>query len=107
MGKLDGRIALVTGASRGLGRGIAEALAAEGAAVAVNYRSGADAANEVVAAIEANGGRAVAIQGDVSEYEDAVRVVKEPIDSRGGLHILVNNAGIARDKLVLNMDPQD
>src|SRR3954468_9314715 len=107
MGKLDGRIALVTGASRGLGRGLAEALAAEGAAVAVNYRSGADAANEVVQAIEAGGGRAIAIQGDVSDYDEAERVVKETIDGLGGLHVLVNNAGIAKDKLVLHMDPQD
>jgi len=105
--KLDGRIALVTGASRGIGRGIAEALAAEGAAVAVNYRSGADAANEVVAAIEAGGGRAIAIQGDVSEFADAERVVKETIDGLGGLHILVNNAGIAKDKLVYHMEPED
>jgi 3-oxoacyl-[acyl-carrier protein] reductase len=105
--KLEGRIALVTGASRGIGRGIAEGLAAEGAAVAVNYRSGADAANEVVQAIEAGGGRAIAVQGDVSEYEDAERVVKETIDGLGGLHILVNNAGIARDKLVFNMEPND
>ena|ERR1700754_1738500 len=105
--KLDGRIALVTGASRGIGRGIAEALAAEGAAVAVNYRSGADAANEVVQTIKAAGGRAVAIQGDVSEYPEAERVVKETIEQLGGLHVLVNNAGIARDKLILHMEPQD
>src|SRR3954452_21422123 len=105
--KLDGRIALVTGASGELGRGIAEALAAEGATVAVNYRSGADAANEVVQAIEAGGGRAVAIQGDVSQYEEAGRVVSEAIEQLGGLHILVNNAGIARDKLVYTMEPQD
>jgi 3-oxoacyl-[acyl-carrier protein] reductase len=105
--KLDGRIALVTGASRGIGRGIAEALAAEGAAVAVNYRSGADAANDVVHAIEADGGRAIAVQGDVSDYAEAERVVKHTIDALGGLHILVNNAGIARDKLVFNMEPED
>src|SRR3954464_6143761 len=105
--KLDGRIALVTGASRGIGRGIAGAVPAEGAAVAVNYRSGADAANEVVAAIEAAGGRAAAIQGDVADYADAQRVVKATIEELGGLHILVNNAGIARDKLVFHMEPDD
>jgi 3-oxoacyl-[acyl-carrier protein] reductase len=105
--KLDGRIALVTGASRGLGRGIAEALAAEGAAVAVNYRSGADAANEVVAGIEAAGGRAVAIQGDVSEYADAERVVAQTVEQLGGLSILVNNAGIARDRLISSMEVED
>jgi 3-oxoacyl-[acyl-carrier protein] reductase len=105
--KLEGRIALVTGASRGIGRGIAEGLAAEGAAVAVNYRSGADAADEVVAAIVAAGGRAAAIGGDVADYEDAQRVVKATIETLGGLHILVNNAGIARDKLVFHMEPDD
>src|SRR3954466_8123633 len=105
--KLDGRIALVTGASRGLGRGIAEALAAEGAAVAVNYRSGADAANEVVAGIEASGGRAVALQGDVSEHGDAERVVAQTVEQLGGLSILVNNAGIARDRLISSMEVDD
>jgi len=105
--KLDGRIALVTCASRGLGRGIAEALAAEGAAVAVNYRSGADAANEVVAGIEAKGGRAVAVQGDVAEYADAERVVNTTIEQLGGLHVLVNNAGIARDRLISSMEVED
>ena len=72
--RLAGRIALVTGASRGIGSAIAEPLAAEGAAVAVNYRSG-EQAEEVVGAIEAGGGRAVAIQGDVADFADAERLV--------------------------------
>jgi 3-oxoacyl-[acyl-carrier protein] reductase len=104
---LDGRIALVTGASRGIGRGIAEALAAEGAAVAVNYRSGEAQAREVVDAIESAGGRAVAIQGDVSDWGQAQAVVAATIEGLGGLHVLVNNAGISKDALIYNMDPGD
>ncbi len=104
---LEGRIALVTGASRGIGRGIAEALAAEGAAVAVNYRSGEAQAREVVDAIVSNGGRAAAVQGDVSEFGEAQKVVDQTIAELGGLHVLVNNAGIARDALIYNMEPQD
>src|SRR4051812_50038966 len=96
--KLEGRIALVTGASRGLGRGIAEALAAEGAAVGVNYRSGADAANEVVAGIEANGGRALAVQGDVSGMADPQRVVQGTIDGLRGAHNPLNNPRHPKDK---------
>jgi 3-oxoacyl-[acyl-carrier protein] reductase len=105
--KLDGRIALVTGGSRGIGRGICLALAAEGAAVAVNYRSGAEQAQEVVAEIEGGGGRAVAIQGDVAEYDQAQEVVRRTIEELGGLHVLVNNAGISKDALIYNMEPED
>jgi 3-oxoacyl-[acyl-carrier protein] reductase len=105
--KLEGRVALVTGGSRGIGRACCVALAREGAAVGVNYRSGADEAAEVVKEIEGAGGKAVAIQGDVSEYEDAERVVQETVDKLGGIHILVNNAGIARDVLIFNMEPKD
>jgi len=105
--KLEGRVALVTGASRGIGRAISMALAEEGAAVAVNYRSGEAQANEVVEGIKQKGGKAVAIQGDVAEYDQAQAVVQNTIDELGGLHILVNNAGIARDKLLFNMEPQD
>ncbi len=105
--KLEGRIALVTGGSRGIGRAIAEALAAEGAAVAVNYRSGAAQAQEVVEAITASGGQAVAVGGDVSDYEQAVSVITQTTEQLGGIHILVNNAGIAKDGLIYNMDPGD
>jgi len=105
--KLDGQVALVTGASRGIGRAVAQALAAEGAAVGVNYRSGREQAEEVVAAIEQAGGKAAAIPGDVSEYEQAESIVKQAVEELGGLHILVNNAGIAKDTLIYNMDPGD
>jgi 3-oxoacyl-[acyl-carrier protein] reductase len=103
--KLEGRVALVTGASRGIGRAVAEGLAAEGAAVAVNYRSGKELADEVVDGITSNGGKAVAIQGDVANYDEAVAMVEKTVEELGGLHILVNNAGIAKDDLIYNMDP--
>jgi 3-oxoacyl-[acyl-carrier protein] reductase len=105
--KLEGRVALVTGGSRGIGRAVCAALAAEGAAVAVNYRSGEAEAGEVVKEIEAAGGKAVAVQGDVSEYEQAERIVEETVEKLGGIHIVVNNAGIARDVLIFNMEPKD
>jgi 3-oxoacyl-[acyl-carrier protein] reductase len=105
--KLADRVALVTGGSRGIGRAIAEGLAAEGAAVAVNYRSGADLAAEVVDAIVTQGGRAVAIQGDVSSYPEAERVVAETVEQLGGLHAVINNAGVSRDALIYNMEPDD
>jgi len=103
--KLEGQVALVTGASRGIGRAVAEALAAEGAAVAVNYRSGKEKADEVVAAIASAGGKAVALQGDVAEYEQAEAIVNQTVEELGGLQILVNNAGIAKDDLIYNMEP--
>jgi len=73
----------------------------------VNYRSGKAEAEEVVAGIEANGGRAAAIPGDVSEYDQAVAMVEQTIEELGGLHILINNAGIAKDDLIYNMDPSE
>jgi 3-oxoacyl-[acyl-carrier protein] reductase len=105
--KLDGRVALVTGGSRGLGRAICEQLAAEGAAVAVNYRSSEHEAAEIVAAIEEAGGKAVAVGGDVADYDDAESIVTRTTEQLGGLHILVNNAGIAKDALIYNMEPTD
>lgn len=104
---LDGRVALVTGGSRGIGRAISLALAADGAAVGVNYRSGESEAQAVVQEIEAAGGRAVALGGDVSDYAQAEAVVNQTIAELGGLHVLVNNAGISRDSLIFNMEPED
>lgn len=104
---LDRRTALVTGGSRGIGRAIAEALAAEGARVAINYRNSAAAAEEVVAAIRARGGEALAIQADVADGQQATRLVEQAVEAFGGrLDILVNNAGITRDALLLRMKPE-
>ncbi len=102
---LTGRTALVTGASRGLGRAIAVALARQGADVAVNYRGNAAAADEVVAEITGLGRRAVAVQGDTSGGREACEaIVSAALEGLGSLHILVNNAGITRDNLLMRMD---
>ena len=96
MGKLSGKVAIVTGASKGIGAGIAKGLAAAGAAVAVNYASSREGADRVVAEIEQAGGRAVAIQGDVSHAEDVQRLFEETVRRLGTPDVLVNNAGIFR-----------
>lgn len=105
--KLEGRIALVTGASRGIGKAISLSLASEGAVVAVNYRSGKEKAEEVVKEITAKGGRAVALGGDVADFAQAKALVEQTIKELGGLHILINNAGISKDGLIFNMEPED
>ena len=107
MGSLDGRRALVTGASRGIGREVALRLAAEGASVAVNYHTGEAEAAEVVAAITDSDGTAVAIGGDVSDAAQAAATVAAAQEALGGLDILVNNAGITRDNLVLRLSEED
>lgn len=100
---LEGKVAVVTGASRGIGRAIAEDLAAHGAKIVVNYNASGSAATEVVAAIEANGGEAMAVQADVSSFDDAQSLMKSAISAYGQIDILVNNAGTTRDTLLLMM----
>src|ERR1700734_3801503 len=93
MNKLNGKVAVVTGASKGIGASIAEHLAAEGAAVVVNYASSRSGADAVVARITEKGGKAIAIQGDVSRPEDIQRLFSETKKTYGKLDVLVNNAG--------------
>ena len=104
---LEGRIALVTGGSRGIGKAIALELAQRGAAVAVNFVKSSQAADEIVAAITSKGGQAVAIKADISDFSQAKDLIKSTIDSLGGLDILINNAGITRDKLIMMMSEDD
>ncbi|MBS1525197.1 MAG: glucose 1-dehydrogenase [Bacteroidetes bacterium] len=94
MKKLANKVAVVTGASKGIGAGIAKDLAAEGALVVVNYTSSKEGAEKVVAEIEANGGKAVAVQGDVSKPADVERLFAEAKNTFGAIDILVNNAGV-------------
>lgn len=104
---LDERVAVVTGASRGIGRAIALELAWRGAAVVVNYLHSAEAAGDVVAAIQNGSGRAVGFKADVADFEQAAELVKFTIENLGGLDILVNNAGITRDTLIMTMSEND
>jgi 3-oxoacyl-[acyl-carrier protein] reductase len=94
MSKLSGKVAVVTGASKGIGAAIATALAAEGASVVVNYASSQEAADAVVAKITAAGGKAVAVRGDVSSKADAEAIVDAAVSKFGRLDILVNNSGV-------------
>jgi len=104
---LENKVAVVTGASGGIGRAIAEELARNGAAVIVNYYRSEESAKEVVAAIDSAGGKALAIQADVSEFDAAQAMIKLVLDSYGQIDILVNNAGTTRDKLLLMMKEDD
>jgi len=94
MSKLSNKVAIVTGASKGIGAGIAKGLAAEGASVVVNYASSKEGADRVVAEIQEKGGKAVAVQGDVSKASDVKRVFAETKKAFGRLDVLVNNAGV-------------
>ncbi|HIX83303.1 MAG TPA: 3-oxoacyl-[acyl-carrier-protein] reductase [Candidatus Megamonas gallistercoris] len=104
---LDGKIALVTGGSRGIGRAVAIELAKEGATVAINYAGNKAAAEEVQSIITEMGGKAMIIQADVSDEKSATQMVEEVIAQLGGVDILVNNAGITRDGLFIRMKEED
>ncbi|PRP90550.1 3-oxoacyl-[acyl-carrier-protein] reductase FabG [Enhygromyxa salina] len=101
------RVALVTGASRGIGRAIASTLAARGAAVAVNYANSEAAAKSLCDEITAAGGKAIAVGFDVADQDAVAAGVKRVVDELGGLHILVNNAGISIDGLLLRAKAED
>ncbi|MBE6097170.1 MAG: 3-oxoacyl-[acyl-carrier-protein] reductase [Schwartzia succinivorans] len=104
---LDGKCALVTGASRGIGRAIAVKLASEGAKVALNYAGNVAAAEEVKKEIEAAGGQAITVQADVSDPTSVEAMIQTVVDAFGQIDILVNNAGITRDGLLLRMKDED
>jgi 3-oxoacyl-[acyl-carrier protein] reductase len=104
---LQGKVAVVTGASRGIGRAIALELARQGAAVVVNYLKSTEAAEDVVNAILDGGGRAAAFQADVSDFQQAQKLFAFAADTFGKIDILVNNAGITRDMLIMMMSEED
>jgi 3-oxoacyl-[acyl-carrier protein] reductase len=104
MSTLQGKVAVVTGASKGIGAAIAKKLAEDGAAVVVNYSSSKSGADAVVSAIEKNGGKAVAVQGDVSKAADAKRIVDTAIEKFGKLDVLVNNSGIYEFGAIEDLD---
>jgi 3-oxoacyl-[acyl-carrier protein] reductase len=104
---LEGKVAIVSGASRGIGKAVALELAERGAAVVVNYLNSGEAAEEVMNKINEAGGKAFLMKADVSDYSQAQDLIKFAIDSCGKLDILVNNAGITRDKLIMLMTEED
>jgi 3-oxoacyl-[acyl-carrier protein] reductase len=104
---LENKVAVVTGGSRGIGAAVAIELASRGAAVVVNYNSSPDAATDVVKKIEEAGGKAAAFQADVSDFKQAEGLIKFAVETFGDLSILVNNAGITRDMLIMMMSESD
>ncbi|MDJ0733797.1 MAG: 3-oxoacyl-[acyl-carrier-protein] reductase [Nostocaceae cyanobacterium] len=104
---LHGQVAIITGASRGIGRAIAQELAKYGASVVINYASSSQAAEELVTEITSAGGSAIAVQADVSKGEQVDALVKSVMEKFSRVDILVNNAGITKDTLLLRMKPED
>ena len=107
MSHLQGKTAIVTGGSRGIGRAIAMELARQGATVVIGFRSNERAAQDAVAAIQQSGGRAIAIQADVGVFEEAKRLVDVALEQFGQVDILVNNAGVTQDTLLLRMSDSE
>jgi 3-oxoacyl-[acyl-carrier protein] reductase len=104
---LEGKTAVITGASRGIGRATAISLARAGAAVVINYSSSAAAAEEVKKTIEGFGGSAIAVKADISDYAESEALMQSAIDHFKKIDILINNAGITRDNLLARMKPQE
>jgi len=107
MSEFKDKVAVVTGGSRGIGRAIALYLGERGAKVIVNYNSSADAANEVVAQIQAAGSEALAVQANVADEEAAAALIKAATDTYGQIDILINNAGTTRDNIIARLKPDD
>lgn len=107
MESLKGKTAVVTGASRGIGKAIALKLAELGANIVINYRSSSNSVEELIKEIEAKGSKAIAVQGDVSVFAEAENMMKKAVEAFGSLDILVNNAGITKDGLILRMKEED
>lgn len=104
---LSGKVAVITGGSRGIGRAIAKQLAAQGAKIVINYRGNAAAAEQAVQEIASAGGEAIAVQGDVRLTEDANRLMQAALDKFGRVDILVNNAGLTRDTFLARLSEED
>jgi len=107
MKKLTNKVAVITGASKGIGAGIAKSLAAAGASVVVNYASAKDGADQVVAEITAGGGKAIAVQGNVSNADDITRLFEETTKAFGAVDILVNNAGVYKFGALEEINAED
>ncbi len=106
-GVFEDKVVLVTGASRGIGKAVAIAFAREGACVAINYRSNKDAAQETASLVEQAGGKALLVQADVSVRSDCEKLVDQVVEKWETIHVLVNNAGVTRDGLLMGLDEND